>query len=202
MALNQPDEFVEVQRLLREIIPTVQRIRFDRKRLRQQQFIRAEAHPAGELYRSEITEYLSERMLFDTVSAPGVPADLASEGTLLVVGLLTGLMSSDHPRIVLLDDIDRGLHPKAQRELIRRLRDLLDRQPDLQIIATTHSPYIVSELAPEEVLITTLKDDGSTACARLDQHPEFERWATAMSPGEFWSSVGEKWVTQVTEPVG
>ncbi len=49
---------------------------------------------------------------------------------------------------------------------------------------------------PEEIRLTTLKDDGSVACARLDEHPEFEKWKETMAPGEFWSMVGEKWVAE------
>ena len=43
-----------------------------------------------------------------------------------VLGLLAALHASGRPNLVLLDDLDRGLHPKAQKELISLLRGLLD----------------------------------------------------------------------------
>ena len=78
----------------------------------------------------------------------------------------------------------------------------MEANPELQIIATSHSPYLLDHLKPEEVRLTTLREDGSAACARLDQHPEFEKWKDEMSPGEFWSTVGEKWVADVGPEVG
>jgi len=82
-------------------------------------------------------------------------------------------------------------------ELISVLRKLLEQYPDLQIIATSHSPYILSKLEWNEVRVTGLKDDGSAICARLEDHPEVERWREAMTPGEFWSHAGDDWVKKL-----
>ena len=50
--------------------------------------------------------------------------------------------------IVLIDEIESSLHPRLQRRLIRDLAELA-RQLELQIIVTTHSPYILDELPNE-----------------------------------------------------
>jgi predicted ATPase len=47
--------------------------------------------------------------------------------------------------LILIDEIETSLHPRAQRRLIRDLAEKC-RQLDLQIILTTHSPYILEEL--------------------------------------------------------
>ncbi len=122
---------------------------------------------------------------------------MISEGTLLILGILTFFMRPNPPQIFLIDDIDHGLHPRAQRDLVNTLREFLNKNPELQIIATSHSPYLLDCLEPSEVRLTTLLDDGSTACARLDEHPEFEKWKDEMAPGEMWSLFGEKWVAEV-----
>jgi len=96
-----------------------------------------------------------------------------------------------------LDDLDRALHPQAQSDLVGLLRKLLDQSSDLQIVATSHSPYLLDQLHPEEVRLTAIRDDGSVACAGLDQHPAFEQWKETMAPGEFWSFVGESWVAEI-----
>ena len=85
--------------------------------------------------------------------------------------------------------------------VVKLLRKVLDQQPDLQIIATTHSPYLVDTLSPEEVRVTTIQEDGSVACARLDQHPDYPRWKDEYFPGELWSLFGEKWVAERTPEV-
>jgi predicted ATPase len=50
--------------------------------------------------------------------------------------------------LILIDEIETSLHPRAQRRLLRDLADL-SREKELQIILTTHSPYILAELPPE-----------------------------------------------------
>ena len=120
----------------------------------------------------------------------------------MALGLLTVLMGPEKPRLVLLDDIELGLHPVAQGKLIEALRKLQERDPELQIIATSHSPFILNYLDPKEVRMTFLSENGFARCEKLTAHPEFERWKDLMSPGEFWSTVGESWVEKVEAPKG
>jgi predicted ATPase len=174
MALNDPDSWQQLQTDLRRIIPTIRRLRHT-KTIGPQQ-------PAS--------------LLFDTVGADSLPASQVSEGTLLVLGLLAALHAPGRPNLVLLDDLDRGLHPKAQKELVALLRGLLETNPDLQLIATTHSPYLLDCTEPNEVRMTVLQDDGATACAPLASHPKFKKWKDEMAPGEMWSLFGEKWVAE------
>jgi predicted ATPase len=50
--------------------------------------------------------------------------------------------------LLLIDEIETSLHPRAQRRLMRDLANLC-REHELQVILTTHSPYILEELPPE-----------------------------------------------------
>jgi predicted ATP-binding protein involved in virulence len=59
--------------------------------------------------------------------------------------------------------------------LARRLQ-LLELFPDLQIVATSHSPYLIDHFDPKEVRLMIADDTGSVRCARLSDHPDFERW--------------------------
>jgi predicted ATPase len=193
MALNRPERFEQLQKFLRAVVPAVQKIRFDRVRVSR---IEPEPYPGNErtgpLYVDRA--HWADSLIFDFEGAPDIPGHMASEGTLLIVGLLAGLQGPPRPNLVLLDDLDHGLHPKAQRDFIAQLRKVLEQHPKMQIVATTHSPYLLDSLEAKEVRLTALKADGSVACARLDEHPDFEKWKDEMAPGEFWSLVGEKWV--------
>ena len=193
MALNQPETFESLQGNLKTLIPTLKRIRFDRVPVNR---IETEVVTIdGEsLTRRLNKEYMGDEVVLDFQGVPDIPAHLASEGTILVLGLLAAMRGSVRPKLVLIDDLDHGLHPKAQRKLIPMLRKVLEENQDLQIIATTHSPYIVDELDPKEAGITWANEGGVTQCARLESHPDFERWKDELWPGEFWSLVGEQWV--------
>ncbi|MBZ4419718.1 AAA family ATPase [Myxococcus sp. RHSTA-1-4] len=198
MALNRPDNFAELLSALRAIIPQMVRVRLSLAEVTRQEIetIRIDEQP---ITRTVNRTYSGHRVLFDLLGASDVPSEGASEGTLLVLGLLAVLFSTPRPKLVLLDDLDRGLHPKAQKDLVAQLRKLLERDPELQIIATSHSPYLVDHLDPKEVRLSTVLPDGTIRFAELMQHPDFERWKEVMRPGEFWSTVGEGWVGSAQE---
>ncbi|MDD2715664.1 MAG: AAA family ATPase [Candidatus Wallbacteria bacterium] len=52
--------------------------------------------------------------------------------------------------IVLIDEIDLHLHPKWQRTVVHQLTETF---PKIQFIATTHSPQVISEVKPEQVIL-------------------------------------------------
>jgi predicted ATPase len=64
--------------------------------------------------------------------------------------ILATLLRNEIPKysLVLIDELETSLHPRAQRRLIRDLADIC-RVRELQIVVTTHSPYILEELPPE-----------------------------------------------------
>lgn len=82
------------------------------------------------------------------------------------------LIQADLPKygLVLIDEIESSLHPRAQRRLIRDLATVC-RERELQIILTTHSPYVLEEL-PKEARIQIFEQDG-TRQAMIGVSPEF-----------------------------
>lgn len=90
-----------------------------------------------------------------------IPAPALSQGTLVALTLLTLAYLPDPPSLVALEEIDRGLHPR----LLRHLQDALYRlsypescgetRPPIQVIATTHSPYLLDLYRdhPEEIVL-------------------------------------------------
>jgi len=62
---------------------------------------------------------------------------------------MTELLQRDIPKysLVLIDEIESSLHPRVQRRLVRDLAELC-REREWQVIITTHSPYVLSELPP------------------------------------------------------
>lgn len=63
---------------------------------------------------------------------------------------ITELIQADLPKygLILIDEVESSLHPRAQRRLIRDLANVA-RERELQIILTTHSPYVLEELPQE-----------------------------------------------------
>jgi predicted ATPase len=152
---------------------------------------------------------IQDALVFDFAEADKVPAPLVSEGTLITLGILTALEVFHRERhagnggrtgatpvdVVLVDDVDRALHPRAQHALVATLRAALDATPNLQILATSHSPYLIDALRPEEVVVLGRNAQGAVVAKRLDGFPD-DRLRDMLSTGELWMSEGDEWVAR------
>src|SRR5690606_11455977 len=106
-----------------------------------------------------------------------VPATHVSEGTLLALTLMT-MVHGHHAqqrKVILIDDLERGLHPSAQHRLVKALKAVLAATPDLQILATTHSPDLIDACDPSDVRVLGRGPEGVVARA-LTEHPEADKW--------------------------
>lgn len=187
MKLGDDEAFQRVEDAMRTLIPSIERIRL------RPATVRRRANSAG-----RAGSVVGSKVYFDFRGAPGVPAHGASHGTLIVLALLSVLHGKNPPNLVLLDDLD-ALHPRAQMELMRMLKSLLSLEQfkDVQIVATTHSPYILDEVDPSDAYVFALRDDGTVAAKRLSEHPEAERTRGALKAGQLWSLDPERdWVLQ------
>lgn len=190
---ESPDNFQILQDMLRRIVPTVRKIGIRRAKVMvsRQRLIEADGRSIAYEENQEIT---GQEVVLDMTTGERIPAHAISEGTLLSLGLLTVLMSPQKPSLLLLDDIEQGLHPKAQRELVTVFKEIIAANQNLQIIFSTHSPYIVDELAPSQVHVLSNANSGFTRCKRLDEHPDAEWAKHTLTTGEFWDAEGEDWV--------
>lgn len=181
-AMRDEDDtsFQALQAALRHVVPQIDRIGIRRKSLSHKNAI--------------VGGNIAHELTFDVAGRKAIPADQMSGGTLLALAILALLHSPQRPRILLLDDLDHGLHPKAQWDLLRQLRRLLAQYPDLQIVATSHSPDLVDELDPSEVVVLALREDGTSAAKPLTACPR-EDMLGVLRAGQLWSAVGEDWVT-------
>jgi predicted ATPase len=182
LKLGDDEAFQRVEDALRRLVPSVQRIRI---------------RPATVHRASDGAAVVGSKLYFDFRGAPNVPAHGASHGTLILLALLTILHGASPPNVVLLDDFDHALHPRAQMELVRLIKGLLalDEFRDMQVVTTTHSPYALDELEPSDVYAFALRDDGTVASRRLSEHPEAARTRGTLKAGQLWSLDPERdWV--------
>ena len=92
--------------------------------------------------------------LFDSLSdgqraVAALVADIARRACILNPQLGVDVLSKT-PGVVLIDELDLHLHPQWQRRLPNGLKKAF---PEMQFITTTHSPQVLSELAPNEILL-------------------------------------------------
>ena len=188
-----PDKFQSLQEMLQRIVPGVREVGVRRAKVPVNRQRLIEVNGKSISY-EESQEMAGQEVVLDMNTGKRIPAHAISEGTMLTLGLLTVLMNPNQPNLVLLDDVEQGLHPKAQRELITVFKEIIKANPNLQIIFSTHSPYIVDELTPSQVHVLSNTNSGFTRSKRLDEHPDMEWAKQTLTTGEFWDAEGEDWV--------
>ena len=106
-----------------------------------------------------------------------------SDGTLRFICLTTLLLQPAQlqPELILIDEPELGLHPYALTLLAEMLQQASDAR---QLIVSTQSADLVSELDPEDVVVVDRKDEASTF-ERLDED-DLSDWLEDYSLGELW----------------
>ena len=140
-----PDKFQLIEEKLSRIVPNVRKVGIKRAKVPVIRKRLIEVDGKSISY-EETQEMTGQEVILDMNTGERIPAHAISEGTMLTLGLLTVLMNPNQPNLVLLDDVEQGLHPQAQRELMTVFKEIIAENPNLQIIFTTHSPYIIDAL--------------------------------------------------------
>ena len=138
---NVYDELSLVNQAVSMVINEARGLRYD---IKQRSLLMEWNQPDGNVVTS----------LFDNLSdgervMVALVADIARRACILNPQLGENVLKLT-PGIVLIDEIDLHLHPKWQRQLPNGLKKAF---PAIQFIATTHSPQILSELSPDEIII-------------------------------------------------
>lgn len=85
--------------------------------------------------------------------------------------------------IVLIDELDLHLHPEWQREIVHVLKNTF---PNIQFVATTHSPFIIQTTEPQQLIIiknSKLEEVSSAINLSIEdiaeeiQHVENPQWS-------------------------
>lgn len=154
----------------------------------------AKALPGAKGVRFDIKQ---RRMVLDWTDKAPVPFDALSDGQRTLAALVADIarrmcllnpqlgneVLPRTPGIVVIDELDMHLHPAWQRAVVPILKNMF---PLVQFFAASHSPQIIGELQPEEIIL--LRPEGTShpqVSYGLDSSQVLEEImdATARSPG-------------------
>jgi len=119
---------------------------------------------------------LGEPLFALTEKGEDYPAPILSDGTLRFAAIAAAFFQPDMPDIITIEEIENGIHPTRLRLLV----ELLKSQSQLsnrQVMATTHSPVVLSWLKEQDYATTFFctRDEESRASAikPLTEIPDF-----------------------------
>jgi predicted ATPase len=127
------------------------------------------------------------RLLLQVKDAPfekPVLSRFASDGTLKMLAYLTVLYDPNAPQFIGIEEPENHLHPRILPELAEECRTATDQA---QVLVTTHSPFFLNSLRPEEVRILSRDEKGFATVSQASEIagiPEFVREGAAM--GYLW----------------
>ena len=109
-----------------------------------------------------------------------IPARGVSDGTLRFLGELVALQTASEGAMVLIEEIENGLHPTRTHLLVEAMESAA-RTRGIQVIATTHSPQVIQALSPvtlgNAIVMGRVPDEPGTLARRLKDLPHFDEIA-------------------------
>ncbi len=127
------------------------------------------------------------RLLLQIKDAPfaePIMAKFASDGTLKMLAYLTVLYDPEPPKLVGIEEPENHLHPRLLPELTEECRNA---SANTQLMVSTHSPFFVNGLKPEELWVLYRDENGYTQAKRTADMrgvPEFMEEGALL--GELW----------------
>ncbi len=125
----------------------------------------------------EVKELGDVMAMFVEKGGRRISARSVSDGTLHFLGTLLALRTAEPGSVILIEEIEAGLHPTRIRLLVEYL-EAVTRERRIQVIATTHSPVVLQWLSDESLRSTIVfgrtTDHEGTIMRRLGDLPHFE----------------------------
>ena len=114
-----------------------------------------------------------------------IPSWLLSEGTRRLTAIFTLLAIQPRPSLIAIEEIENGLDPWTLQFVFQALRQASDQ--GIQIIVTTHSPFLLDHVRPDEIIHVT-RDKGDTCYTPIEQYKEVTRYKDMVAPGAMYIS--------------
>lgn len=110
------------------------------------------------------------------------PSWLLSDGTLRMLALTLLAYAPTTPNIVLIEEPENGIHPKAIAAIMESLSSVYDSQ----ILCATHSPVVLTQIRPKNILCFAKTKTGEIDIVRGNNHPKLQEWKSDITLGDLF----------------
>jgi AAA domain, putative AbiEii toxin, Type IV TA system len=111
------------------------------------------------------------------------PSWVLSDGTLRMLALTLLAYTPRAARILLIEEPENGIHPRAVEAVVQSLQSVYDGQ----VFLATHSPLVLSQVKDKDLLCFAKDRDGAVAIVRGDEHPRLANWRSALNLGDLFA---------------
>jgi AAA15 family ATPase/GTPase len=185
---EHPENFKSIESDLNKCIPELSGLRFEN----------VEVNKDDDLSKIYGPKTFKRLGLYDRVNKLTYWADELSEGTLYFLALLCIVHQPNPPKLLLLEEPEKGIHPRRIHEVMKFIFQLAE-DKDIQVIMTSHNEHVLEEFAliPEAVFIFDKDDEGATFVKNLKKdiiEPSNEKAREmGIEPIDFTANIGDNW---------
>lgn len=121
------------------------------------------------VYAEVVGKFKSDAMLYSEEewgtsgadTPPTVDARGMSDGTLRFLAILTALLTRPKGSLLVIEEVDNGLHPSRASMLLKMLQDV-GSERGVDVLVTTHNPALLDAMGPRMVPFITVAHRDST----------------------------------------
>ena len=110
-------------------------------------------------------------------SGLNAPSWVLSDGTLRMLALTLLAYTPHAARILLIEEPENGVHPRAIEAVMQSLQSVYDGQ----VFIATHSPLVLSQVKDSDLMCFAKDPEGAVAIVRGNNHPRPVRHASRAS---------------------
>ncbi len=154
---------------------------------RLEQILATLSHRIPRLEKVDAEMLADGRLLLQVKDAPfdrPILAKFASDGTLKMLAYLTILYDPEPPQLIGIEEPENQLHPRLLSELAEECQNATARS---QLLVTTHSPFFINNLKPEQIWVLYRDEQGYTKAQRVaDMEGIVGFWEAGALLGDLW----------------
>ena len=140
---------------------------------------------------TKLADDLERRVYLELVERSGsknwrVPGWLFSTGTLRVLAIIALLKDPDPPPVIFIEEIENGLDPRTVGLVVDLVREATA-SGRTQVIATSHSPYLLDLLELEDLVLCQRDASGEPKFRRADSDKALQAWREDFTPGKLYA---------------
>ena len=112
-----------------------------------------------------------------------------SDGTLKLFAYYLLLHEKDARPLVFIEEPENGLYHKYLADLALQMKNSIKGTYSKQLFVTTHSPFFVNSLSPDEVWVLEKQEDGFSTITRASEYEYVKQLCDSdIELGDLWYS--------------
>lgn len=134
----------------------------------------------------------SKRVAFEVAGEGVIDASMMSDGALLILAYLVIANDEHRPPLIMIEEPENGIHPRQLQGVMELFKSLTTGENPVQVIMTTHSPFVLDCVPPESVRVCTRDEEHGVQVHNFsEEEPIKSLLAEGFTLGEAWFNVDE-----------